>query len=133
MLEFIKWSLAALLVGTLAASAAARAENSFSGFPDFDGRKIGHVWIIVLENEGFDTTFGPNSVAPFLSKTLPSQGVMLNQYYATGHVSLDSYVSMVSGQGPTVQTRVDCTFYDDFQLAGITPDGQAVGTGCVYP
>jgi len=133
MLKFIKWSLAALLVGALAASAAARAENPFRGFPDFDGRKIGHVWIIVLENESFNDTFGPNSLAPFLSKTLPSQGVMLNQYYATGHVSLDNYISMLSGQGPTVQTRVDCTFYDDFQLTGITPDGQAIGTGCVYP
>ncbi|HET7889219.1 MAG TPA: alkaline phosphatase family protein [Bradyrhizobium sp.] len=133
MFKFIKWSLAAMLVGAFAASTAVRADDFFRGFPDFDGRKIGHVWIIVLENESFNDTFGPNSLAPFLSKTLPSQGVMLNQYYGTGHVSLDNYVSMVSGQGPTVQTRVDCTFYDDFQLTGITPDGQAVGTGCVYP
>lgn len=133
MFKFIKWSLAAMLIGALAVSTTARADDFFHGFPDFDGRKIGHVWIIVLENEGFDTTFGPNSLAPFLSKTLPSQGVMLNQYYATGHVSLDNYVSMVSGQGPTVQTRVDCTFYDDFKPTGITPDGEAVGTGCVYP
>ena len=132
MLQFIKWSLAAMLMGAFAASATARADD-FHGFPDFDGRKIGHVWIIVLENEGFDTTFGPTSLAPFLSKTLPSQGVMLNQYYATGHVSLDNYISMVSGQGPTVQTRVDCSFYDDFKLTSITADGQAVGTGCVYP
>jgi phosphatidylinositol-3-phosphatase len=133
MLRLVKWSLAAMLMGAFAASATARANDLFRGFPDFDGRKIGHVWVIVLENEGFDTTFGPNSLSPFLSKTLPSQGVMLNQYYATGHVSLDNYVSMVSGQGPTVQTRVDCTFYDDFKLTGITPDGQAIGTGCVYP
>jgi hypothetical protein len=129
MFKFIKWSLAAMLMGAFAASATARAE----GFPDFDGRKIGHVWIIVLENEGFDTTFGANSLAPFLAKTLPSQGVMLNQYYATGHVSLDNYIAMVSGQSSTVQTHVDCTFYDDFQLTGITPDGQAIGSGCVFP
>jgi len=33
----------------------------------------------------------------------------------------------------TLQTRVDCTVYQDFTLTGITPDGQATGTGCVYP
>jgi hypothetical protein len=133
MRKLIRWSLAALLAIAFAASVQARADDLFRGIGDFDGRKIGHVWIIVLENEGFDTTFGPNSLAPFLAKTLPSQGVMLNQYYATGHVSLDNYIAMISGQAATVQTRVDCTFYDDLELTGITSDGQAIGTGCVYP
>jgi phosphatidylinositol-3-phosphatase len=128
MFNFIKWPLAAaMLLGTLAPAPSAMAF-------DFDrGGKIGHVFVIVLENEGFDVTFGPNSLAPFLSKTLPSQGVMLNQYYGTGHVSLDNYIAMVSGQSSTVQTRVDCTIYQDFSLTSITPDGQAAGTGCVYP
>jgi phospholipase C len=131
MFKFIKWSLTAIML--LGALATARADDFFRGFGDFDGRKIGHVWIIVLENEGFDTTFGPNSPAPFLAQTLPSKGVMLNQYYATGHVSLDNYIAMVSGQSATVQTRVDCTFYDDLVVDHITPDGQVAGTGCVYP
>jgi phosphatidylinositol-3-phosphatase len=89
----------ALLMGTLAAAPSAMARDG----------KIGHVFVIVLENEGFNKTFGPNSLAPFLSQTLPSQGVMLNQYYGTGHVSLDNYIAMVSGQSATLQTRVDCT------------------------
>jgi hypothetical protein len=38
------------------------------------GRRMKHVFVIVLENEGFDVTFGPNSKAPFLSQTLPAQG-----------------------------------------------------------
>ena len=131
MFNFLKWPLAAaMLLGTFAAAPSAMARD---GDRDDRDHKIGHVFVIVLENEGFDTTFGPNSLAPFLSTTLPSQGVMLNQYYATGHVSLDNYVAMISGQAASVQTRVDCTFYDDFQLAGITPDGQAIGTGCIYP
>jgi phosphatidylinositol-3-phosphatase len=136
MLRFIKWSLAAMLMGALAASATARADD-FRGFPDFDGRKIGHVFVIILENEGFNITFGSaaqaNPATQFLAKTLPSQGVMLNQYYGTGHVSLDNYIAMISGQSSTVQTHVDCTFYDDFNLTGVTPDGQAIGTGCVFP
>jgi phosphatidylinositol-3-phosphatase len=128
MFDFVKWPLAtAMLLGTLAAAPLAMARDG-----DRDGR-ISHVFVMVLENEGFNVTFGPNSLASFLSKTLPSQGVLLSQYYATGHVSLDNYIAMISGQAATVQTSVDCTFYDDFKLTGITPDGQAIGTGCVYP
>src|SRR6202035_5862473 len=68
MFNFIKWPLAtALLMGTLAAAPSAMARDG-----DRDG-KIGHVFVIVLENEGFNKTFGPNSLAPFLSQALPSQ------------------------------------------------------------
>jgi hypothetical protein len=95
--------------------------------------RIKHVFVIVLENEGFDVTFGPNSKAPFLSQTLPSRGVLLNQYYGTGHVSLDNYIAMLSGQAATPQTRNDCQVFQDFALTGVTPDGQAIGSGCVYP
>jgi phosphatidylinositol-3-phosphatase len=131
MFNFIKWPLAAaMLLGMLAAAPSAMARDGDRD--DRDGR-IGHVFVIVLENEGFNKTFGPNSLAPFLSQTLPSQGVLLSQYYGTGHVSLDNYIAMISGQSSTVQTHVDCTFYDDFNLTGVTPDGQAIGTGCVYP
>jgi hypothetical protein len=95
--------------------------------------RIKHVFVIVLENEGYDVTFGPNPKAPYLSKTLTSEGVLLNQYYGTGHVSLDNYIAMISGQGATPQTRSDCQVFQDFALTGVTSDGQAIGTGCVYP
>ena len=94
---------------------------------------IGHVFVIVLENEGFDTTFGPQSKAPYLSKTLTSAGVLLTQYYGTGHASLDNYIAMISGQAATPETRNDCQTYQDFNLTGVTDDGQAIGHGCVYP
>jgi len=100
---------------------------------DDSHHRIKHVFVIILENEGFDVTFGPNSKAPFLSKTLPSQGVLLTQYYGTGHVSLDNYVAMISGQAATPQTRNDCQVFQDFALTGLTADGQAIGSGCVYP
>src|SRR6266481_6950527 len=95
--------------------------------------RIKHVFVIVLENEGFDVTFGPNSKAPFLSQTLTSQGVLLNQYYGTGHVSLDNYIAMLSGQAATPETRNDCQVYQNFAVTGVTSDGQAIGSGCVYP
>jgi hypothetical protein len=91
------------------------------------------VFVIVLENEGYDVTFGPNSMAPYLSRTLTSKGVLLSQYYGTGHASLDNYISMISGQAATPETRNDCFVYADFALTGVTPDGQAIGSGCVYP
>ena len=100
---------------------------------DRDDHRINHVFVIVLENEGYDTTFGPNSAAPYLSKTLPSQGVLLPQYYGTGHFSLDNYIAMISGQAADNDTRNDCQTYSDFLLTGITPEGQAIGSGCVYP
>jgi hypothetical protein len=94
---------------------------------------IRHVFVIVLENEGFDTTFGPQSKAPYLSTVLTQKGALLTQYYGTGHASLDNYIAMVSGQAATPDTRNDCQTYADFVLTGFTVDGQAIGHGCVYP
>jgi len=95
---------------------------------------IRHVFIIILENKGFDETFGPSSPAPYLSQQLTQQGQLLRQYYATGHVSLDNYISLVSGQAPNAQTQADCMIYTDFVGASsLDADGQAVGQGCVYP
>jgi hypothetical protein len=120
-------AVAAMLLNS-ALPLCVQAEDYNHDTPRFD-----HVFVIVLENEGFDTTFGPNSKAPYLSKTLVSQGVLLNQYYGTGHVSLDNYVAMISGQAATPDTRNDCQAYADFSLTGTTSDGQAIGNGCVYP
>lgn len=103
------------------------------GFRLQAAEKIKHVFVIVLENEGYDVTFGPNSKAPYLSTTLPSKGVLLAQYYGTGHASLDNYIAMISGQAATNDTRNDCQTYSDFLLKGFTLDGQAIGSGCIYP
>jgi len=93
-----------------------------------------HVFVIVLENKGFDETFGPSSKAPFLSRELTSRGQLLRQYHGIGHFSLDNYVAMVSGQGPNAITQSDCQIYLDFVgLPALDLNGQAVGQGCVYP
>jgi hypothetical protein len=95
--------------------------------------QIKHVFVIVLENEGYNTTFGPQSPAPYLSKTLPSKGVLLTNYYGTSHVSLGNYIAMISGQAADNDTRLDCQTYSNFVQTGTTPDGQAIGSGCIYP
>jgi phosphatidylinositol-3-phosphatase len=93
---------------------------------------IKHVWIVVLENKNYDTTFGPKSPARYLAKTLTSQGQLLTQYYGIGHFSLTNYVAMVSGQPPNPHTQSDCQFFTEF-VGAVGPDGIAVGQGCVFP
>jgi phosphatidylinositol-3-phosphatase len=96
---------------------------------------VKHVFMIVLENKSFSTTFGSTSPVPYLTQTLASEGAQLSGYYGTGHVSLDNYVSMISGQAGTPQTISDCQTYADFTATSSTPaaDGQVLGSGCVYP
>jgi hypothetical protein len=96
---------------------------------------IKHVFIITLENKNYAQTFGPTTAAPYLATTLAAQGALLQGYYGTGHVSLDNYVSMISGQLGTPQTTSDCATFADFNRSapGLTPYGQVLGTGCVYP
>jgi hypothetical protein len=91
-----------------------------------------HVFVIVLENEGFPVTFGAKSPAAYL-KMLARQGALLRNYYGIGHYSLDNYLAMVSGQAPNPITQADCQSFVDFAASGTTRDGQAIGTGCVYP
>jgi hypothetical protein len=113
------------LVPLLAAVPAARAAPP----------PIKHVFTIVLENHDYGDTFGKDSKAPYLAQTLVSKGQLLTHYYGTGHLSLDNYIAMVSGQGPNPQTQADCQLYTDFapSPAVIGADGQAMGSGCVYP
>jgi hypothetical protein len=94
---------------------------------------IRHVFVIVLENESAASTFGPNPPAPYLAKTLTSQGAFVPKYYGTGHNSNDNYIAMVSGQAPNPQNQADCFSFSDFTPGTISSYGQAVGSGCVYP
>lgn len=94
---------------------------------------VRHVFIIVLENHGFDTTFSAGSSAPYLADSLVQRGAFLRQYHGIGHVSLDNYIAMISGLAPTRQTQLDCPRFVEFERTGTARDGQPIGTGCVYP
>src|SRR3954470_18565113 len=94
---------------------------------------IRHVFVIVLENKDYDQSFGPQAKSPQLGRVLPSQGVLLSQYYGTAHNSLPNYIAMVSGQGPNPITQSDCQIYQEFLPGTVGADGQAMGVGCVYP
>jgi hypothetical protein len=94
---------------------------------------IKHVWVVVLENQSYGTTFAANTPAPFLAKTLTANGALLTQYYGTAHESLGNYIALISGQGPNPDTQGDCQIFTDVQPGTIGADGQAMGVGCVYP
>jgi hypothetical protein len=152
------------LAGAQAASAklpararsAIRRNDRVKGRTYLDGvgikpGKIRHVWLIILENKSYDASFTGLNNNTYLWKTLPSQGILLKNYYGTGHDSLDNYLSMVSGQAPLTDDQSDCPNYDaitgsvDYsgnlnsnsnygQLASAAGPNAASGqNGCVYP
>ena len=101
---------------------------------------INNVLVIELENEDATATFGPGSVATYLNGTLVPKGELLQNYYATGHVSLDNYIAQISGQAPTPLTDSDCNLTGYSNVTPGTDDpntatypGQVDGNGCVYP
>jgi phosphatidylinositol-3-phosphatase len=119
----------ALFVTALLAGFGAPAASAHAALPP-----IHHVFIIVEENESASVTFGPNSPAPYLAKTLRADGAYLPNYHGIGHDSLDNYIAMVSGQAPTPFTSSDCQFYSDLEPGTITSYGQAASAaGCIYP
>jgi phosphatidylinositol-3-phosphatase len=95
--------------------------------------RVHHVFVIVLENEGYGATFGNPSADPYLAGTLRAQGALLEQYFATGHESNDNYVSLVSGQPPNPDNQGDCPNFNNFVGAKEEPGGIEGGIGCVYP
>ena len=94
------------------------AGNAQSGAPSLEscvgpGPKIPikHVFLIVLENKSFDTTFAPGSNL----RMLAAHGVLLTNYWGIGHNSLDNYIAMISGQAPNPVTQMDCPVFVDIR------------------
>jgi hypothetical protein len=148
--------LAATLVPSISATASTHRSTGHKSSAPPDGLgiqpgKIKHVWLIILENKSYDATFTGLNHNTFLWQTLPHQGVLLKNYYGTGHFSLDNYISLVSGQATQPDTQADCPFYDRFaghldtsgslrtnpnfgQFVSAAGPNAAAGTnGCVYP
>ncbi|HEY5046363.1 MAG TPA: hypothetical protein VII53_10970 [Solirubrobacteraceae bacterium] len=93
---------------------------------------IKHVFLIVLSDQGA-TAFSPGSPAPYLAKTLPHAGELLENYFAVSNGELANAIALTSGQGPTTQTVADCPLYIDVTPAAAGAEGQVLGSGCVYP
>jgi Phosphoesterase family len=144
--------LVAIAVPIVAASASSPTPKKATADKLGVGKgKIKHVWLIILENKSYDATFTGLNKNTYLWQTLPSQGVLLKNYFGTGHFSLDNYISLVSGQATQPDTQADCPFYDKFSGTVDTagklttnpnfgqvgsaagPNAAAGSNGCVYP
>ncbi len=75
---------------------------------------IEHILVINLENESENVTFGgcpaqaASSNVNYLNCTLLKQGELIQNYYATSHVSLGNYIAEVSGQETNATLNSDC-------------------------
>jgi hypothetical protein len=122
-----------MLLGTAALLALVASTPAEAGSHPAYLPPIGHVFVINIENKGYDTTWGPDSPAPYLSQNLRAKGVLLNTYYGTAHNSQPNYVAQLSGQGPNPQMQGDCQVYSSFVGVGVVSPGQYLGDGCVFP
>ena len=122
-----------MLLFAAATLALALSVGAVTAQASFTPPKIRHVFVIMLENQGYAATFGNPSADPYLARTLPAQGALLENYYATGHASNDNYISLISGQPPNAQNQADCPQFDNFTGALMLSNGVESGTGCVYP
>lgn len=106
--------------------------------PPVTQQSIKHVFVLTMENKNFADTFGTSTQDPFL-KDLATKGALLSQYYGTGHVSLDNYIAMMSGQPSTKETESDCfqgfndAVADGWDFANPKVLKTKDGKGCVYP
>jgi hypothetical protein len=94
---------------------------------------VKHVFVVMLSDEPYASVFGPSSAAPYLSDALEHQGELLVRYDAVAHEELADEIALLSGQGPTVATAANCPNYTEITPTSAGPEGQVLGTGCVYP
>jgi hypothetical protein len=138
---------AALITGCAAASVALVPSSSATAAParpaalhlqvsagNLAPGAIKHTWLVILENKGFDATFTGLNQNSYLWKTLPSQGVLLKNYYGTSHFSQGNYESLVSGQATQQDVQSDCaTVNNDTNTnAGIETAGGSLAANPNY-
>jgi len=95
--------------------------------------EIKHVFLVVLDGHDYEEAFGKESPAPYLAETLAGEGKLLSNYYAVAQGGLANEVALLSGQGPTPQTALNCPEYTAIAPGTVSPEGQVEGEGCVYP
>ena len=105
------------------------AEEAEEALPE-----IKHAWLIVLGENSYESTYGTTSTAPYLTKTLPSKGLLIPNYYGVTAGVLANEVALLSGQGPTVENASNCPDYSPIAPASVSLTAEQVeGVGCAYP
>ena len=118
-----RWLLAAAVLPLILAACTSIAGRPGAGTGTVAGSgsaapgglgAVRHVWVIELENQGYQQSFGTPAADPYLARTLPRMGALLENYYAIGHSSADNYIAQVSGQAPDIATQIDCPVWTPF-------------------
>lgn len=96
--------------------------------------EIKHAWLIVLGENGYEGTYGATAEAPYLTQVLPKKGELIPNYYGVTSGVLANEIALLSGQGPTAETALDCPDYTAITPGTVsTTAAQVEGAGCVYP
>ncbi len=93
---------------------------------------LGHVWLISLTGQGYETLFDPEGQGPYLAKDLTKRGTLLSRYFGVTTGGLANGVALASGQGPNTATQADCPAVAEMTPGTIGKDEQAGGTGCLF-
>jgi phosphatidylinositol-3-phosphatase len=126
--------IAGLLLAGCTTSDAPTATGASKSPTPVSQSAVHHVFVIVLENSPYASSYGTSSKYTFLAQTLRKQGTLLSQYYATAHYSLGNYLAMIGGVAPNKDIQLDCGHYRNMINPRPAADGQVkASTGCVYP
>jgi hypothetical protein len=95
--------------------------------------EIKHAFLIVLGENSYESTYGATAEAPYLSRVLPGKGELLPNYYGVTGGVLANEIALLSGQGPTAETALNCPNYTAISPGTVAETAEQVeGTGCVY-
>jgi hypothetical protein len=96
--------------------------------------EITHAWLIVLGENSYESTYGAAAEAPYLTRVLPKKGELIPNYYGVTSGVLANEIALLSGQGPTAETALNCPNYTAITPATVAETAaQVEGAGCVYP
>ena len=109
--------------------AAIEAEEAEAALPE-----VKHAWLIVLGENSYESTFSATAPAPYLTRTLPSKGLLIPNYYGVTGGVLANEIALLSGQGPTLETAANCPSYTAITPATVSETAEQIeGAGCAYP
>jgi hypothetical protein len=96
--------------------------------------EVKHAWLIVLGENSYESTFSATAAAPYLTRTLPKEGLLIPNYYGVTAGVLANEIALLSGQGPTLETVANCPDYTAITPATVSATAEQVeGAGCAYP
>jgi phosphatidylinositol-3-phosphatase len=109
-------------------------EEEEAALPEEALPEVKHAFLIVLGENSYESLFSASGGVPYLTRTLPKKGELIPNYYGVTGGVLANEIALLSGQGPTPETAVNCPNYTAVTPATVSLFAEQVeGNGCVYP